>query len=437
VTDAPSRGADPAAAAPGAGARSGNQRQAPRSDLPGARSGSGLAPLLLAATLLRFWRLGAQSLSAGEASTWSISSLPVARIPETSAAREGGPPLFHLITAAALRLGDTETHLRLVSVVASIGLVWLTYRLARLVAGRQTALLAAGFTALSPFQIRYAQEARSDALTALLVLGSLYLFARAVMRGRERDWIALAMVTALALWAQTLALAVVAAQAVAMLALRLDRRRWAAWSLATVGALLPSVPWLLNAGRLRVASISDLALVTLTALASVPLAMGLVSIRAGRWSMAAAAALLALSSWASFRYYTGYTRERWREVAESIASASRPGRAAVLVPFAGDAFRYYDRRLVAPPPVFEITQAAPSSRRPARSLEEIEGSARLQIAPFDEVWVVARGAGSAAPHATEAIAHRVAASGRTLMARERWEATQGPLRVSRYRSTEP
>src|SRR5205085_7953791 len=122
---------------------------------------------------------------------------------ELCAYKDASPPLFYLLTSLAVRLGPGEAELRLVAALASIGLVWVTYRLARLVADRPTATLAAAFTALSPYQLMYAQEARPYTLVALWMTLSLYLFARAVLLGQSRAWLPFVLVSALGLWTQT------------------------------------------------------------------------------------------------------------------------------------------------------------------------------------------------------------------------------------------
>src|SRR5205085_2821986 len=124
------------------------------------------------------------------------------------------------------------------------GLVWVTYRLARLVADRPTATLAAAFTALSPYQLMYAQEARTYTLVALWMTLSLYLFARAVLLGQSRAWLPFVLVSALGLWTQTIALLGVLVQAAIVIGTPAGRRHGIAWMLAQLGAVLLFVPWI-------------------------------------------------------------------------------------------------------------------------------------------------------------------------------------------------
>src|SRR5213594_1116213 len=148
------------------------------------------------------WRLGAQSLWTDEGSTWTAATAPLHRLIELCAFKDASPPLFYLLTALAMKFGDGEAQLRLVSALASVGLVWVTYRLARLAADRPVARLAAALTALSPYQLMFAQEARTYALVALWTTLALFLFARAVLFDQPRAWLPYVLASALGLWTQ-------------------------------------------------------------------------------------------------------------------------------------------------------------------------------------------------------------------------------------------
>jgi mannosyltransferase len=210
-----------------------------------------LRPLLvvLGAFALRLHELGARSLWTDEGSTWTAARGGLAAIVKRCAEREESPPLYYLLTHVALRLGDGEVALRMVPALASTLLVWLTYRFARLYAGRGQALVAATLVALSPFQVMYAQEARSYALAALFMVASLYLFARAFQLGRRRAWLPYVLVTALGLWTQVITLLGIGTQALLLLG-RPDRRRTGRWLLAQAVVALLYAPWLaLSWGR--------------------------------------------------------------------------------------------------------------------------------------------------------------------------------------------
>lgn len=204
----------------------------------------GLPLVLVAAAALRWWNLGARSLWTDEGSAWTAASSPLPRMIHLCAVKDASPPLYYLLSSLALRFGDSEVQVRLVSFLASIGLVWITYRLARLAWSRGTAAVAAAFMALSPFQLMYAQEGRTYALVAFLTLAALHLFARAVLFDRRRAWLPFVLVSALALYSQDLALLGVGVQAAFVVLTPAGRRRFVPWMLAQVAVLALYLPWL-------------------------------------------------------------------------------------------------------------------------------------------------------------------------------------------------
>ena len=204
-----------------------------------------IAALLALAWPLRQWGLGARSLWTEEGATWVAAIASPAEMIRLCAQKEGSPPLYYALTSFVLGFGSSEAHLRFISMLASLGLVLFTYRLARLVALRREALLAAALTALSPFQLVYAQEARPYALTGLLMVATLYLFARAVLFGKTRSWGPFVVVSALALWCQGIALLGIAVQGVVIGVYGKARKQIVPWSIAVVGSFLLFVPWLI------------------------------------------------------------------------------------------------------------------------------------------------------------------------------------------------
>lgn len=214
----------------------------------------GVIAVLAAAALARAWHIGARSLWTDEGSTWTAASAKLPELIRLCAQKDASPPLFYMLTALALRLGDGEAQLRLVSFFASLALVWLTYRIARLAASRDEATLAAAITALSPFQLMYAQEARTYTLVAAFATLSLYLYARAALLDRRRAWVPFVAASALALYTQSIALLGVGVQGAFSVISRSGRRRFAPWLIALLAAFALYLPWffisLAQAGRL-------------------------------------------------------------------------------------------------------------------------------------------------------------------------------------------
>lgn len=199
----------------------------------------------LGALWLRLWQLGARSVWTDEGSTWTAATSRFGALIHRCLERDASPPLYYLLTSAALRLGQHEAQLRLVSVVASLALVWLAYRFARLYAGRAEATLAAALVALSPFQVMYAQEARTYTTVGALTVAALYHFARGVVLDRRRAWRWFVLFTVLALYTQSIAVLGIGVQAVWIVATRTGRRHARAWLLASAIAFVVYLPWLI------------------------------------------------------------------------------------------------------------------------------------------------------------------------------------------------
>lgn len=204
-----------------------------------------LFPLVLTlAAVLRLYELGTRSLWTDEGSTWTAASLPLAQMLERCITRDASPPLYYIVTSFFLRVGGgTEAALRFGSVLSSLALVWLSYRLARLVMPRTGASLAALFCALAPFQVMFAQEARTYTMVAALSVWGTYLFARGILETNTRVWRSYAGVIALGLWTQSIALLALPAQGIVAVVTREGRRQFGRWVLALLAAAAIYAPW--------------------------------------------------------------------------------------------------------------------------------------------------------------------------------------------------
>ncbi|MCC6350818.1 MAG: glycosyltransferase family 39 protein [Candidatus Eisenbacteria bacterium] len=214
------------------------------------RSGGRLAQLgpiaaLAVAAVLRLHRLGARPVWTDEGSTWTAATLPITELLHRCVTRDASPPLFYLVTSLALRGADDEWHLRIFPALASLVLVWLTYRLARLGLGRGWSTLAALLTALSPHQLQYAQESRTYVPVAACMVGAMYVYARLQQRPGPQRWLPLVLLTAAGLWMQTIAALGVAAQGLIAVLTPTGRRRFWPWAGAMAVAGVLYLPWLI------------------------------------------------------------------------------------------------------------------------------------------------------------------------------------------------
>ena len=180
------------------------RRRFPSSDKP-------LLAVLIVAAALRFYGLGASSLWTDEARVAIQSLRPLSAI---LTQWPGGlePPASYLLTHFALLFSASEAALRFPSALASLVTVWLTYRLGLLLFSRRVGLLAATLLAVSPLEIRYAQEARYyTPFSALSLFSTLSLYS---LLARRRGWLGYIGGMALAGWTQIFAGAVLATQVV-------------------------------------------------------------------------------------------------------------------------------------------------------------------------------------------------------------------------------
>ena len=74
--------------------------------------------------------------------------------------------------------GESLVAVRILSIIAGMGIVYLIYLIGRELFGETTAQLAMLFTALAPFQIHYAQEIRMYSFMAMWVLLANYAYLR-------------------------------------------------------------------------------------------------------------------------------------------------------------------------------------------------------------------------------------------------------------------
>ena len=111
------------------------------------------------------------------------------------------PPFYYFCLKIWTGLfGHSEFALRSMSVFfAAVGLV-LAYVLFRRWFGKRTANLASFFMALSPFLVRYAQEARMYGLVFAIVIGASLVLDVALKEKKKLAWFCYAILIALGMW---------------------------------------------------------------------------------------------------------------------------------------------------------------------------------------------------------------------------------------------
>ena len=129
-----------------------------------------IAIILLLATLLRLYHLGAESLWVDE--HFSIRDAINLKL--------GTRPLYYLLLHFWMKFGgsDADVWLRAFSTPFSIATVWLTYNLAQRLVSETAARTAAFMAAVSPLFVGYGQEIRMYALSTFLTLAGTILLVR-------------------------------------------------------------------------------------------------------------------------------------------------------------------------------------------------------------------------------------------------------------------
>jgi len=145
--------------------------------------------ILLLATFLRFYRIGAQSLWHDEGNSYQMTFKSGDRI-VASAAADIHPPLYYfLLSTWRFVAGTSEFVLRGLSAYFGIILVALVYLIGKKCFDETAALAAAFFAAIHPALIYYSQEMRMYEMTAMLGAGSWALVAGRWGLGGSGQWV--------------------------------------------------------------------------------------------------------------------------------------------------------------------------------------------------------------------------------------------------------
>jgi hypothetical protein len=154
--------------------------------------------------------------------------------------KEATPPLFFALTWLTKGFDDAAG-LRLISLLAGLASIPLTYAVGLKTVGRNAATVAAVLVTLSPFQIFYSTEARAYALMMFwCLLATLCLLLATSTRG-PAWWVAFALSAAAAMYTHYTTIFVLAV--LFGWALLAHRDRWRALLAATAGAVLLFAPW--------------------------------------------------------------------------------------------------------------------------------------------------------------------------------------------------
>ncbi|MGQ0571186.1 MAG: glycosyltransferase family 39 protein [Armatimonadota bacterium] len=201
-----------------------------------------LGLILLIAAVLRFTSIGSRSLWFDEAFAFDAANRPPATVIAFAAQHDTHPPLYYLLLSLWMRaFGASEAALRslgaLVGTLTIAGVWWLGRR----VGGPKVGMLAALVTAVAPFPILAAQEARMYPLLGFLTVCS-WVGLVAATDGRRWGWIAYVVASALALYTHYFAFLTLLGQGLYLMGAAPRARR--PWAASMVALFVLFLPWL-------------------------------------------------------------------------------------------------------------------------------------------------------------------------------------------------
>lgn len=149
-----------------------------------------------------------------------------------------------------VRLGQSETWMRLPSVLFVTAAVPVLFLLGRRLFDERVAVTAAFLFAVNAYVVEYSHEARTYGLTLLLTITSVYLLVRLIDSPSRGRWLAWVLVTALLAHAHFFGILVIGAEAVAVVGRRSlpTPRRALVKGFVAIGILLSPIVWFLATG---------------------------------------------------------------------------------------------------------------------------------------------------------------------------------------------
>lgn len=154
--------------------------------------------IIAIATLLRVYRLDAQSFWIDEGySVWAAQTFSSID-PATSYSSD--TPLYPFVLRQWMKLFDTDFGIRLLSVIFGVAAVPIIFFLGRSVFNNTVGITSALFLALSPFHIKYSQEARVFSMFFFFLLFGIYMIVKLTKEEKMVYWLGYILSGALMLY---------------------------------------------------------------------------------------------------------------------------------------------------------------------------------------------------------------------------------------------
>jgi 4-amino-4-deoxy-L-arabinose transferase-like glycosyltransferase len=156
---------------------------------------------------LRVLRLDTKGLWLDEAFSLWMAALPLDRLFAELGRLDQHPPLYYALLHFWAFLGRGEATARLLSALFSAAAIPVVFLLGRRLLGNSAGFVAALLLALSPFQVRFAQETRMYALFTFNAAAALLALAHLLTGDRRRRvWAAYVAFSVLTLWTHNTAI---------------------------------------------------------------------------------------------------------------------------------------------------------------------------------------------------------------------------------------
>ncbi|MGD8455648.1 MAG: glycosyltransferase family 39 protein [Anaerolineales bacterium] len=164
----------------------------------------------------------------------------------SGAAPDVHPLLYYTLLWGWMRLfGQSLVSVRALSILISMGTLYMAYLLAEELFGEKTALVGALFVALSPFHIHYSQEIRMYSLLALALVTATYALWKGMYSQNWRWWVLFSFMAALGQYTHNLAFIFLVPVATTPL-FKKDWHSLRNTVLAGLGAIILYSPWLIH-----------------------------------------------------------------------------------------------------------------------------------------------------------------------------------------------
>jgi uncharacterized membrane protein len=210
--------------------------------------------ILILATLLRQWNLGAESAWIDEAYSIELVKHSLVEI-ITGTAADQHPPLYYLLLHFWLRIGSGVTYARLLSVILGVINIAQILHFGYKTGGVYIGLIGALLLAISPMHVWYSQEIRMYMLLLCLTTASTTALWWALRNKHFLYWFLYCLFSILALYTHYFAAFIILTQGIWVLTWMLkgysknDLWKWIASTVITGLLFLPWLPTAINQAR--------------------------------------------------------------------------------------------------------------------------------------------------------------------------------------------